>query len=130
MSESVEASIIRESKELSRAYILSLTAGFMIIGNTTLLGAAVRWFPGIIPVLPGSADNAAVPFNMLVILGLALGCLVLFGATMLRYNPENRKIWGALIAVFSMPSVLTGGGFIIGFIIGIIGGAKAFSIKP
>jgi hypothetical protein len=30
-----------------------------------------------------------------------------------------------VIIVFSVPSVVTGGGFIIGFILGIIGGAKA-----
>jgi hypothetical protein len=35
-----------------------------------------------------------------------------------------------LIIVFSIPSLLTGGGFIIGFILGIIGGAKAFRWRP
>jgi hypothetical protein len=32
--------------------------------------------------------------------------------------------------VFSIPSVITGGGFIIGFILGIIGGKLALSGKP
>jgi hypothetical protein len=35
-----------------------------------------------------------------------------------------------LIMVFSIPSVITGGGFIIGFILGIIGGVKIYSWKP
>ena len=34
-----------------------------------------------------------------------------------------------MIIVFSIPSVIMGGGFIIGFILGIIGGAKAISKK-
>jgi hypothetical protein len=42
----------------------------------------------------------------------------------------NRKIWGIVIIVFSLPSVITGGGFIIGFVLGIVGGALAFSWKP
>jgi hypothetical protein len=35
-----------------------------------------------------------------------------------------------MIIVFSIPSVITGGGFLIGFILGIIGGALALSSKP
>ena len=117
------------SDELYRAFKLSFIAGLLIIGNTALLGAAVRWFPGVIPVLPGSNNNASVPFAELVVIGLTLGCLVLIGSIMLRCNPANRKIWGVMIAVFAAPSVLTGGGFIVGFILGIMGGVKAFSIK-
>ena len=134
---SLEHSKVERSKDqtrnytgdkLSRAYKLSFIAGLMITGNTALLGAAVRWFPEVIPVLPGSNNNASIPFTELVVIGLTLGCLVLIGATLLRINPANRKIWGAMIAVFSAPSVLTGGGFVIGFIIGIIGGVKAYTI--
>jgi len=54
----------------------------------------------------------------------------LFGAIMLRVKPGNKKAWGVVVIVFSIPSVITGGGFIIGFILGIIGGAKATSWKP
>jgi hypothetical protein len=116
------------SDKLSKAHKLSFIAGLMITGNTALLGAAVRWFPEVIPVLPGSDNNASVPFTELVVIGLTLGCLVLIGATLLRINPANRKIWGAMIALFSAPSVLTGGGFVVGFIIGIIGGVKAYTL--
>jgi hypothetical protein len=49
---------------------------------------------------------------------------------MLRSRPESRKVWGIVTMVFSVPSVVTGGGFIIGFMLGIIGGALAFSWKP
>ena len=51
--------------------------------------------------------------------------LVFFAAIMLRFKPENKKAWGILITVFSIPSVITGGGFIIGFILGIAGGFSA-----
>jgi hypothetical protein len=132
---SLEQSKVERSKDqkreyngdkISGAYKLSFIAGFMITGNTALLGAAVRWFPEVIPVLPGSDNNASVPFTELVVIGLTLGCLVLIGATLLRINPANRKPWGAMIALFSASSVLIGGGFIIGFILGIIGGISAF----
>jgi len=56
--------------------------------------------------------------------------LVLVGAIMLHSSPINKKAWGITVTVFSIPSVVMGGGFIIGFILGIIGGAMAFSRKP
>ncbi len=114
----------------TRAFTLSLTAGILILCNSALLGAAATWFPWVIPTLPGSTDNSAIPFASLTAIGLVCGVLVLLGATMLRKGPANRKIWGIVIIVFSISSVITGGGFIIGFILGIIGGALAFSRKP
>jgi hypothetical protein len=35
-----------------------------------------------------------------------------------------------VIIVFSLLSVVTGGGFIVGFMMGVIGGVKALRLKP
>ena len=118
------------SGKLTRAFTLSLTAGILILCNSALLGAAATWFPWVIPTLPGSDGNSTVPFASLTAIGLACGVLVLLGALMLHSKPANRKAWSIMIIVFSVPSVITGGGFIIGFILGIMGGARAFSWKP
>lgn len=118
------------SEKSTRAFTLSLIAGILILCNSALLGAAATWFPWIIPTLPGSADNSTIPFASLTAVGLTCGVLVLLGAIMLRSRPVNRKAWGIMTVVFSIPSVVTGGGFIIGFILGIIGGVLAISWKP
>jgi hypothetical protein len=110
--------------------MLSLTAGILIVCNTVLLGVAATWFPGMIPTLPGSSANDTTLLYRLTTIGLICGVLVLFGAIMLRIRPARKKTWGVLILVFSIPSIVTGGGFIIGFILGIIGGAVALSRKP
>lgn len=120
---------MNENVKPTRAFDLSVTAGILIIINAVLLGAAATWFPWVIPTLPGSADNSAVPFATLMVVGLICGSTVLVGALLLRSKPTSRKAWGIIIAVFSAPSVIMGGGFIIGFILGIIGGAKALSRK-
>jgi hypothetical protein len=109
---------------------LSLTAGILILTNSALLGAAATWFPWIIPTLPGSSGNDTAVLYDLAAVGLTCGVLVLLGAVMLRIRPVNRKVWGIIIVVSSIPSVVTGGGFIIGFILGIVGGALALSRKP
>lgn len=112
-----------------RAYSLSLIAGILVVCNAVAVGIAGTYFPEIFPALPGSDNNATVPFANIAVIALICGALVLFGAMMLRINPENKQAWGILITLFSIPSVITGGGFIIGFILGIIGGVKAFRWK-
>jgi len=109
---------------------LSLIAGILILSNSALLGAAATWFPWIIPTLPGSSANDTTVLYRLTALGLIFGVLVSLGAIMLHRKPVNKKAWGIIVIVFSIPSVITGGGFIVGFILGIIGGAKALSWKP
>jgi hypothetical protein len=112
----------------TKAFTLSLIAGILILSNTTLLGVAARWFPGIIPTIPGTVNDTTGLYRLTAV-GLIFGVLVLLGAIMLHIRPVNKKAWGILIAAFSIPSVITGGGFIIGFILGIIGGALALR-KP
>jgi len=121
---------MRQKEKPKQASTLSLIAGILIVFNAVAVGVAGAYFPWIFPTLPGSDNNATVPFATIAVIGLICGALVLFGAIMLRTKPENNKAWGILITVFSIPSVITGGGFIIGFILGMIGGVKAFRWKP
>jgi hypothetical protein len=119
-----------QNKEPTKAITLSLIAEILIVCNAVAVGVAAAWFPWIFPTLPGTPNNAAVPFPSIAAIGLICGALVLLGAIMLNVKPQNKKVWGLIVIVFSIPSVITGGGFIIGFILGIIGGAKAFRWRP
>ena len=125
MKNKIEVKIMNQSEKPNKAFILSLIAGILIIINTTLLGVATTWFPEIIPTLPGSSGNDTTLLYQLTAIGLVLGVLVLIGAVMLQIKPAKKKAWGMMILVFSIPSIITGGGLIIGFILGIIGGVKA-----
>jgi hypothetical protein len=118
-----------QTEKSTRAFKLSLVAGLLIVCNAVAVGVAATWFPRIFPTLPGSANNAGVPFASIAVIGLICGALVLFGAAMLHTRLANKKIWGEIVIVFSIPSVITGGGFIIGFILGIVGGVKALRWK-
>lgn len=112
-------------EKIAKAFNLSLIAGILIISNAVLLGVVAKWFPEIIPTFPGSANNATVPFVALTAIGLLCGAVVFIGAIMLRAKPLKRKACGIITIVFSIPTVIMGGGFIVGFIMGIIGGAYA-----
>ncbi|HLN45745.1 MAG TPA: hypothetical protein VK209_08565 [Candidatus Sulfotelmatobacter sp.] len=108
----------------------TLSAGILILINAVALGIVARWFIGIMPILPGSTGNDPALLLELATVGSICGVLVLLGTLMLNRKPANKKVWGIMIIVFSVPSVIMGGGFIIGFILGIVGGAKALSLKP
>ena len=124
---------MNEAKELSekptKAFNPGLAAGVLIITNAVLLGVVANWFIGIMPILPGSSGNDPALLMGLASVGLILGVTVLLGALLLRIRPANKKGWGIMIIVFSIPSVIMGGGFIIGFILGIIGGKFALPGK-
>ncbi|PNX52327.1 MAG: hypothetical protein BV458_10185, partial [Thermoplasmata archaeon M9B2D] len=102
---------MNQDNKSTKALLLSMVAGILIISNTILA-------------------NDTQTLYTLTAIGLILGMLVLLAAILLHIKPVNKKVWGIIIIVFSIPSVLTGGGFIIGFILGIIGGALSLSRKP
>ncbi len=58
---------------------------------------------------------------MLIVLGIVFGILVLAGAFMML-KPKTAKIGGVITLIFSVFSIIIGGGFILGMVLGIIGG--------
>ena len=114
--------------EKSRTFTFSLIAGILILINALLLGAVTTWFPWIMPTIPGTS-NDSVPFNILTTLGLICGAIILLSSIMLHSKPTNRKALGITLVAFSIPSAVMGGGFIIGFILGIISGVSTLR-KP
>ncbi len=63
-------------------------------------------------------------------LGLVCGIAVIIGALLLNARPLENATWGALIIVFSVISFIGMGGFFIGALLGIAGGALALSWRP
>ncbi len=62
--------------------------------------------------------------------GLISGVIVLTSALMLRVKPSQRETWGILIMVFSVLSFLGPGGFVLGAILGIVGGIMTLRWRP
>jgi len=103
------------------AFVLSLIGAiFILIGAAIVaaVGAIVAvLFPALGLVLGGAA--------------IICGLLTLIGAIMIYVNPNQRQLWGVIVIIFSIISLFFClGGFIVGMILGIIGGALAISWKP
>jgi len=60
---------------------------------------------------------------------LICGILVLVGALMMNINPKERVTWAIFVLIFSIASLVGMGGYFIGAILGIAGGAIALSYK-
>ncbi len=113
--------------KLTKAFRLSLIAGVLIIINSALVGISAKWLPGLLPTLPGSSGNDPALLLSISAVGLISGILVLVGGLMMRLKPNYAKVWGVWVAVFSIPSLISGGGLIVGFILGLVSGKFAFS---
>jgi len=123
------------------AFILSLIGGVLMALNdgmmfmlfmfggwnhSGLMGGMMGGYRGMM----GSFGFPIGLMNSLMLVGLAAGIIVIIGALMLNTRPAERATWGAIILVFSIISFLGMGGFFIGAILGVIGGAFAISWTP
>jgi hypothetical protein len=109
----------------STAFILSLIGGiFILLGG--LATAAIYALIGgaLLAFIPG----LGVLLLALAVIAIFFGLIIIVGATMLRSKPESAKTWGLLIIILSILSLIfAGGGFVIGFILALIGGILAMT---
>jgi hypothetical protein len=106
---------------------------FTTTGTTTtfFFNGAPHAFNGTFPFKPGAIPSFVSGIVGAVgLFGLASGIIVLLSGILLRTSPGQRTILGVLIIVFSVVSFFGTGGFIIGAILGIIGGIMALTWKP
>jgi len=123
-------------------FVLSLTGGIFI-----LLGAMIMSFFAFgamnmmgMSMMTGMMSDVQQGMGMgmmmglassLAIVGLASGAMVLLGAVMLYTRPYESQLWGAIILAFSVVSIIGGmGGFLVGLILGLVGGILALTWKP
>ncbi len=108
----------------STAYGLSLVGGiFILLGGIVfmLLGTGFGyyyWYGTFILLIMG-------------VVGLVMGIIVVIGAISAYNDPKSRQAWGAAILVMAIISLfVAAGGFIVGFILALIGGILFMTWKP
>ena len=123
------------------AFLLSLVGGLII-----LLGGIISsfWFfyggavwgdfsdvwSGMMGGYHGMMGSFGFPLGFMSgfsLVGLVSGIIVVIAALMINMRPQEKNAWGVLILVFSAISFLNMGGFFIGGILGLVGGAFAVS---
>ena len=112
-------------KRAKTGFILSLIAGIIILINAVLLAGVAGFFESLSAVFPIFLMEI---FTGLVSIGLVFGGLVIVGAILI-YLPRKETVGGIIVIIFSILSIIIGGGFIIGLILGIIGGLLGLAKK-
>jgi hypothetical protein len=125
------------------AFIVSLIGGIIIfvisVLNTIWFSSGGGSFGGYGNAMGGAMDgyhnfmgaNAASPSFLAGLSLVAVICsvVVIIGAIMLRVQPHQHVPWAILIVVFSAVSFIGMGGYFIGAILGIIGGAFELTVR-
>ncbi len=115
------------------AYTVSLIAGALMIASSAImmiislyLTVPARYYYG--PMMFGGYGGPFFMFGFMALFGLVSGIIVIISASMLRKSTDY-TVWGILIIVFSIFSFFGMGGFVVGAVLGIVGGALALSWK-
>jgi hypothetical protein len=118
------------------AFVLSLIGGiFILVGAIFLLVIAIPFLLGQVPEVEEPIGFFAFLGSLLAvgsIIGVISGILIIIGAIMINSGERGKvRNGGILVLIFSIISlILSGGGFFIGFLLGLIGGILALSWKP
>lgn len=115
------------------AFILSLIGGVIIILGSvfSLFWSSYGWpyYGGMMG--PWMMWGYGYGFlSVFSIVALISGVIVLIGAIVLSARPVEHVAWGTIVLIFSLISFLGMGGFFIGAILGIAGGALAIAYRP
>lgn len=104
------------------------TLGVGMTGMTDMMGMMGGMMAGM---YGGMGMGVMMGFSpVLAVVGFASGILVILGSLMVYSRPGESQLWGALILAFSLASFLGGmGGFLVGLILGVVGGTLALTWK-
>ncbi len=125
------------------AVILSIIGGalmllcgsmaFMMLTNNDEDFGMMNGFGGMMGGYRNMMNGLSFPYGLmsgLMLVSLVSGILVIIAAVMINIHPSQSSTWGIIILVFSIISFLGMGGFLIGAVLGIVGGALALNWKP
>ena len=122
------------------ASIISLVGGIIItLGGVLFVAVSAFVLPNINYTnlnTPANLPASAVPglvsgfVGLMGAFGLVTGAIVLVSSMMLLTNRGQVRTWSVLILVFSILSFVGMGGFVVGAVLGIIGGALVLKWKP
>lgn len=124
------------SDKPTAAFVLSLISGILVLLTALIMFVAASLlnlteFTGV-PGMPYFSELITTWLVIIGVVGLIFGALIIVGAVMI-YSGEPGKVrtGSILVLIFSILSLFTvGGGFFVGFILGLIGGILGLTWKP
>lgn len=104
------------------AFVLTLIGGILVILDGLYTAAIAAYVSStVLNIIPGLSAILLA----LGIVALLFGLIMVVGAVKMRSNPESARTWGIIVLIISLISIIGGGGFIFGLILGLVGGILA-----
>jgi hypothetical protein len=113
------------TKRATAGFIISLIAGILILINAIAFFALADLVESLGGLLPFFVEGI---FQTLGAIGAIIALVVIVGGFLI-YMPGKETVGGILVIVCSILSIVIGGGFFIGLILGILGGALGLAKK-
>jgi hypothetical protein len=109
-----------EVKRATIGFIISLLAGICVLINAAMFVVLDDFLEslGVSGYIP---DFVTDIFAGMAAVGLLFAVLVIIGAILI-YMPGKEMVGGILVIISSILSIVIGGGFLIGLILGVVGG--------
>ena len=119
-------------------FLLSFTGGILVLGGglgrvivhqLVFAPATPSWLKGLVDqgyvMLQANGFNSPLSFDYTVPIEIASGALMLVGAAGLIIPGHRMFVWAMLVIAFSYASLAGSGGFLVGAILGMVGGSLA-----
>ncbi len=124
------------------AYIFSLFSGTLILvngmANSAIALGHIMPGPGMMPLMMGMPLGGGMMFPMMgfsssvlwaSLSGVIIGPIILTATVLLYIKSRQQMVWGGIIVAGAIVGLLSGGGFLVGSLLGFVGGIIAITIK-
>ncbi len=124
------------------AYIFSLFSGTLIlvngIANSSIALGHFMPGPGMMPLMMGMPLGGGIMFPMMgfsssvlwaSLSGAIVGPIILAATVLLYTYSRQQMLWGIIIVTCAIVGLLSGGGFLVGSLLGFVGGIIAITVK-
>lgn len=116
------------SEKPTAAFVLSLIGGILILLDGLWVAFITSAIGAAMPMFFSFGLGLALAIG---ILGIIFGLIIIYGSFQINSGePGKVRTWGIVVLILSIISIITGGGFILGLILGLIGGILALVWKP
>jgi hypothetical protein len=122
--------MVPNPKKPNGAMILSILGGLFILLGGLLIFVLFNLVGGFASFIPGTA-GALSAGKALGIGGLLSGLVAMVLGVLVRVKPNLHAVIGIILVVIAFSSFVTAaGGFVIGFLLTLVGGILALLYKP
>ncbi len=113
------------------AMVLSIIGGLLIILAGAMYLAIAEFLEELLLLSGETLDvDPVLWIQILGAIGIVIGIVIMVGGVMMYSRPASSTVWGVIILVLSLVSIIATGGFFIGLILGLIGGILGIVFKP